>query len=212
MLQVSCNSTAAAATLGNIGDDASGNGWAVAVSDCAATNKLLLLFQRLLVGHLYSHSTSFSPLTTPSSPASSLHVPTSTSLPEHNLNQHIEATIAVLVKYVSMLHHHMVVVLPEATALVLHQPQLLRAYSQVLQTGPAEVLLPELSVSLVLLQLHLPMKMVENKCLESISDLMEVLDKFNRLFPGAAFEESADMSWPDARSELGAWVKWKEIP
>lgn len=113
----------------------------------------------------------------------------------------MQGAVAVLVKYVSMLHDHITQVLLEASQLVSRHPQLFRAYSKVLKAGLVEVLLPELSVGLVLLQLRLPMKMVESKCLELMGELMEVLDKFNRLAPSAIEEDSADLAWPDAHSE-----------
>ena len=202
ILQVS-GYTAAPATATPDDERGGGVGWEVVASDSTAANELLLLFQKLLVGHLYSHSSSFTTLATPSSATSPhpISPPPTFLTSDHHIHQHIHGAIAVLVKYVSMIHYHIVQVLPAASELISQHPQLFKVYTKVLRTGPVEVLLPDLSVSLLLLQVRLPVEMVASKCFDLIGNLIDVLDKFNRLTPSAFVEDSADLAWPDTYSE-----------
>ena len=73
--------------------------------------------------------------------------------------------------------------------------------SQVLKEGPVEALLPELSVGVVLLQLRVPMKLVENRCVPLLGELVKCLDDFNRLGPGVQKEDKQDLDWPDTYSK-----------
>ena len=58
------------------------------------------------------------------------------------------------------------------------------------------VLLPELSVSLVLLQLHAPSILHASQCSPHLVTLMESLDAFNHLAPGLHREDTEDLAWP----------------
>ncbi len=151
--------------------------------------KLLLLFQRLLLGCIYSKS----------SPPSSK--PTTTTTSEQD-DQHIEGAISVLVKYISMLHHYVIQVLTLASQLLSLNHRHFGVITQILKEGPVETLLPELSVGLVLLQFRLPLKLVESNCVPLVGELVKYLDDFNRLAPGLDEEDKQDLSWPDTHSML----------
>ena len=158
---------------------------------------LLLLFQRHLVGNIYSNS-----LPTSSTAAGS----------GKDIGEQIQGATAVLVKYVSMLHHHVMQVLPLASQLVSHNLQHFKMATLVLGEGPVMTLLPELSVSLVLLQLKLPFQFMETSCVSLVEELVKLLDDFNHLAPGICEDEEEDLAWPDSHSERvgvvwgGAWT------
>lgn len=161
--------------------------------------ELLLLFQRHLLANICTPWTSLPPppLQTPSPETGD----TTAAATKDQAIQHVQGALAVLVKYVSMLHHHVIQVLPMASQLVSLSPRHFRMASRVLRVGPAVTLLPELSVSLVLLQLQLPFKFLENKCVPIIGEVVKLLDDFNQLAPGAFEEDEQDLSWPDTHSE-----------
>ena len=114
--------------------------------------------------------------------------------------QQIQGAIAVLMKYVAMLHEHASQVLPLAAQVASLSPDHFKKASKVLQCGPCGMLLSELSVGLVLLQLRVPMNMVESDCVPLIGELLQHLDHFNRLAPGALKEDVEDLAWSDVKS------------
>ena len=152
--------------------------------------ELLLIFQRLLLGNIYFHS-SPSVLHPPSTHGDGKKVQTS---------QHIQGGIAVLVRYMTLLHHHVLQVLPMASQLISLNQHHFEVASQILKEGPVEVLLPELAVGLVLLHLKLPQQLMESRCVPLLRELVECLDNFNRLAPGALQEDEEDLTWPDTYS------------
>ena len=158
--------------------------------------KLLLLFQRHLLANIYSNFSSLS--LPPSAVGGAVGPPTVGGEQTH---QQIQGAFAVLLKYMSMLHHHLLQVLPMASQLVSLNPRHFRVASQILREGPAAMLLPELAVSLVLLQLKLPFKFLESRCLPLVGELARLLDEFNRLAPGAFEEDEQDLAWPDTHSK-----------
>lgn len=160
---------------------------------------LLLLFQRHLVGNIYSNS-----LPPTSSSSSSAATAAATGSRGKDTEEQIQGAIAVLVKYVSMLHHHVMQVLPLASQLVSHNNQHFKMASLVLGEGPVMTLLPEFSVSLVLLQLKLPFQFVETECVSLVEELVKLLDDFNHLAPGICEDEEEDLAWPDSYSEQRA--------
>ena len=58
----------------------------------------------------------------------------------------------------------------------------------------------ELAMGLVLLQLQTPMLLVECDCVPMLGELVELLNRFNQLAPGASKEDEEDMSWPEVKS------------
>lgn len=153
--------------------------------------ELLLLFQRHLVGNIYSNSPSSSSSPSPF-PADGDSV----------TRKQVQGAIAVLVKYISMLHHHVVQTIPVASQLVSHNVQHFRMAYEVLREGPVMTLLPELAISLVLLQLKLSYQFIETRFVPLVGEMVKLLDDFNYSAPGAIEEEEEDLAWPDAQGKL----------
>ncbi len=172
---------------------------------------LLLLFQRHLLANIYSNFSSISlpPVSSTAGVGGAVPPRGGGEAPVfggEEVHQQIQGAFAVLLKYMSMLHHHLLQVLPMASQLVSLDPRHFRVASQILREGPAVTLLPELSVSLILLQLKLPFKFLESKCFPLVGELVRLLDEFNRLVPGACEEDEQDLAWPDTHSKLRTYV------
>ena len=58
------------------------------------------------------------------------------------------------------------------------------------------VLLPELLTCLVLLQIHIPTVLHASGSVFMLQNLLDILDKFNRLAPGMARDDAEDLAWP----------------
>lgn len=71
----------------------------------------------------------------------------------------------------------------------------------ILHSGPCGLIIPELTVSLVLLLLRVPLQLVESDCVPLFGDLIEVFDQFNRLASEAYMEDEMDLSWSDSTSK-----------
>ena len=115
--------------------------------------------------------------------------------------QVVQGAIAVLINYVRMLHEHLAHVLPLASQAAALGPTQFKQTAKILQDGPSGVLLPELAIGLVLLQLRLPLRLVESDCIPLVGELVDRLDQFNRLAPGAHMEDEDDLAWSDVKSE-----------
>ena len=100
-----------------------------------------------------------------------------------------------------MLHEHLTHVLPLASQAAALGPAQFRQAAKILQDGPSGVLLPELAIGLVLLQLRLPLQLVESDCIPLVGELVDCLDQFNRLAPGAHMEDEDDLAWSDVKSK-----------
>lgn len=107
----------------------------------------------------------------------------------------------MLIKYVAMLHEHLLQILPLASQAASLGPLQFRQTAKILKDGPSGVLLPELAIGLVLLQLRLPLQLVESDCIPLVGELVERLDRFNRLAPGAHMEDEGDLAWSDVKSK-----------
>ena len=117
--------------------------------------------------------------------------------------QVVQGAIAVLINYVRMLHEHLLQILPLASQAAALGPVQFRQTAKILQDGPSGILLPELAIGLVLLQLRLPLQLVESDCIPLVGELVERLDQFNRLAPGAHVEDEDDLAWSDVKSKWG---------
>lgn len=129
-----------------------------------------------------------------------VHVTNVFLLTEKNV-QVVQGAIAVLVNYVRMLHEHLAHILPLAAQAAALGPTQFKQTAKILQDGPSGVLLPELAIGLVLLQLRLPLQLVESDCIPLVGELVDHLDQLNRLAPGAHMEDEDDLAWSDVKSE-----------
>ena len=104
-------------------------------------------------------------------------------------------------KYIAMLHAHVSQLLPLATTVATTSPAHFSRVAALLQEGPTGSLLPELAVGMVLLQLRVPLPLVESDCVPLVGELVAHLDQFNRLPPGALGEDEDDLAWPDRKRQ-----------
>ena len=93
----------------------------------------------------------------------------------------IQGAIAVLLKYIAMLHEHATQVLPLASHIASFSSKHFSLVARVIQDGPTGALLPELAVGLVLLQLRIPLQMVESNCVPLVGELVDHLDRLASL-------------------------------
>lgn len=66
----------------------------------------------------------------------------------------------------------------------------------------AGVLLPEFTLSLLLLQQRVPSVLQAAGCVSLLQRLLTSLDVFNRLAPGYAIEDGEDLGWPGQFGEI----------
>lgn len=64
------------------------------------------------------------------------------------------------------------------------------------------VLLPEMLTCMVLLQLRSPAVVQMSGSVPILEQVLDVLDKYNRLAPGLIREDREDLSWPGVWSKL----------
>ncbi|XP_077559435.1 E3 ubiquitin-protein ligase HERC2 isoform X3 [Haemaphysalis longicornis] len=139
---------------------------------------LLLRFQRLLFGQLYPRVDE--PIEGPSA----------------NIDTEICGAASLLWKYVTLVACHVEDILSVASVLGSLSPHHFALAAAVLEQELTGVLLPELLVSLLLLESSVPDVMHVAEASSMLSPLLESLDCFNRLAPGAHLEDAQDLSWP----------------
>ena len=67
----------------------------------------------------------------------------------------------------------------------------------------AGVLLPEMLTCMVLLQLRSPAVVQVSRAVPVLGDILDILDKYNKLAPGLAKDDKEDLAWP------GVWSKYR---
>ena len=96
----------------------------------------------------------------------------------------------------SLLCGHVGEVLPAAAEVAALGPRYFVAASQLIQAELTGVLLPELLSSMVLMQTCLPRVVDATQAVPPLAGLLQMLDRFNRLAPGAQREDEEDLAWP----------------
>lgn len=137
---------------------------------------LLLRFQRLLLGQLYLREEQASSAT--------------------SIDTETCGAASLLWKYVSLVACHVEDILSVASVLGSLSPHHFALAAAVLEQELTGVLLPELLVSLVLLESTVPEVMHVADAASMLSPLLESLDCFNQLAPGAHLEDTQDLLWP----------------
>ncbi|XP_070553640.1 E3 ubiquitin-protein ligase HERC2-like isoform X2 [Ptychodera flava] len=143
----------------------------------SASLELLLRFQRLLVGELF-------PAEDEKTKAGS------TSDPE------LQGAASLLCKYISLLCSHVSDVLLVAVSLADSSSKHFAAVAHLIESDISGVLLPELVVCMVILQVKASSIMQSCLAIPMLGNLLELLDRFNKLAPGLEKEDSEDLAWP----------------
>ena len=74
--------------------------------------------------------------------------------------------------------------------------------SRIIEQELPSVLLPEFITSLVLLHTRIGLKTELSAVFPVLRDLLELLDKFNKLAPNITLEDSEDLAWPGGLGEI----------
>ncbi|XP_054270101.1 E3 ubiquitin-protein ligase HERC2 isoform X2 [Macrosteles quadrilineatus] len=135
---------------------------------------LLLRFQRLLVSQIFPQSQQ--------------------NKPYEDENSH--GAQSLLYKYILLLTKPLTRVINLAAGLAAHSPRHFYVVTAILKQDAVEMLLPELLVSLVMLQQEVPLLLHSVDWLQLFTPLLESLEAFNRLTPGLDKEDDEDLSWP----------------
>ena len=142
-----------------------------------ASLNLLLKFQRLLIAELYSGNCS-----------------------EYGgdceLEQRMEGILALLRKYLNLICSHVLEIVPSASNIGNTSQRHFLLVSLILEQDLIGILLPELVVSLLLLQIENQTIFAKVEIIPSLTCILESLDKFNILAPGFEKEDSDELIWP----------------
>lgn len=144
--------------------------------ESSASMDLLLRFQRLLLSKLYPRE----------------------ELGEsaNSLDTEGYRTASLLRKYIALLSSHAEDCLSVASVLASLSSRHFALAAAVLERDLTGILLPELLVSLILLETSVPEATQAAQVVPTLSPLLESLDYFNRLAPGSHLEDCQDLSWP----------------
>lgn len=150
----------------------------------SASLDLLLRFQRLLLAQLYPQEEQ------------------RTSVSNRISDPEVLGAVSLLRKYVALLASHVDDCLTVASTLASLSPRCFALVASVLEADLTGILLPELLVSLLLLETFVP-ELVQRSAVASVlSPLLDALDCFNRLAPGWELEDNADLAWPGITGSL----------
>nr|CAD7602466.1 unnamed protein product [Timema genevievae] len=112
------------------------------------------------------------------------------------LSQDVLGAETLITKYIYLLSSHVSEILPSAAELAAVSSKHFSYVASVLRGDVIDVLLPELLLSLILLQLEAPLLLHHVNWVPLLSPLLDTLDKFNRLAPGGDKDDAEDMAWP----------------
>ncbi|XP_075228227.1 E3 ubiquitin-protein ligase HERC2 isoform X3 [Lycorma delicatula] len=148
---------------------------------------LLLRFQRLLIAQIYSHSQD-----------SNLY-----------MEQGSMGAESVLFKYLQQLSKQIIEVMNLAAELSATSNKHFYVVASILRGDTIEILLPEILVSLVMLQKEVPLLLHSADWLGLLLPLLDTLEKFNRLMPSLEKEDNEDMAWPAVTVNNGGLSGYK---
>ncbi|KAL1138807.1 hypothetical protein AAG570_008869, partial [Ranatra chinensis] len=150
---------------------------------------LLLRFQRLLIAHIYPHSTQEKPYK----------------------EQNKIGAEGLLRKYIEQLSRQVTSVLNLAGEIASQSSKHFYLVSAILKDDAIEILIPELVVSLVMLHEAVPLLLHSEDWLPLFLHLLESLEKFNSLTPGLDREDEDDLAWPGILTASSGSMKNKAI-
>nr|CAD7453258.1 unnamed protein product [Timema tahoe] len=171
---------------------------------------LLLKFQRLLIAQIYSHSDKIKTWNSQQATNRGSEEYCLTLMEESVANyssltildcvrgpaQDVLGAETLITKYIYLLSSHVSEILPSAAELAAVSSKHFSYVASVLRGDVIDVLLPELLLSLILLQLEAPLLLHHVNWVPLLSPLLDTLDKFNRLAPGGDKDDAEDMAWP----------------
>lgn len=138
---------------------------------------LLLQFQRLLVARMFPKENGV-----PASPT--------------ELDSELQGSGSLLKKYVSLLCNHASDILPLGASLACNSGKHFSLVSKIISSDVTGVLLPEMLTCMVLLQLRSPAMVQASGSVPILEQMLDILDKYNRLAPGLSREDKEDLAWP----------------
>ena len=112
----------------------------------------------------------------------------------------LKGSFSLLQKYIQLLSLHVSEILVEVHSISTSTPYRLTHVCQVVEQELPTVLLPEFITSLVLLHTRVALNCEFSTVFKVLKDLLDLLDKFNRLTPNIKVEDGQDLAWP---GELG---------
>ncbi|GAB6021505.1 E3 ubiquitin-protein ligase herc2 [Chamberlinius hualienensis] len=142
----------------------------------SAAIRLLLNFQRLLFAQLYGKNETRSVI----------------DLPPTFCEPEVQGAATLLKRYLNLICSHTIDSISVATSIASNSPKHFALASSILEADIVGALLPEIIISLTLLQLRLPYIALESH----MTLLLDHLDRFNQLAPGLNLDETEVLLWP----------------
>ncbi|XP_052796353.1 E3 ubiquitin-protein ligase HERC2-like isoform X2 [Mya arenaria] len=160
--------------------------------DASPSLDLLLQFQRLLVARMFpKHNTI---LTAPA-----------------DLDSELQGAGSLLRKYSSLLCGHVMDILPLGASLASNSSKHFSLVSKIITSDVTGVLLPEMLTCMVLLQLRAPAVVQMSGSVPVLEQILDILDKYNRLAPGLTREDREDLAWPGVWGQSSERVSQKPL-
>ncbi|XP_012936715.1 E3 ubiquitin-protein ligase HERC2 [Aplysia californica] len=166
---------------------------------------LLLQFQRLLIARIFLNKStdehhSVHSLHSVSGESKPCKNKETSSLPgsvfQGETGYEMLGAASLLRKYCSLLVGHVSSILPTASSVGEMSARSFAAVTSILNRDVIGILLPEMVTCLVLLQLRCPQVMQASRAAQLLSQVLDELDYFNHLAPGAEREDTEDLAWP----------------
>ncbi|KAL2717183.1 E3 ubiquitin-protein ligase HERC2 [Vespula squamosa] len=137
---------------------------------------LLLRFQRLLIAQAYECINK--------------------SSTEDLQDQEMLGVESLLKKYISQICDHVIEILPVAAEIAGSSIKRFVLVMSILKSDIISTLLPELITCLILLQVDYPMLLLNMNWMETLTPVVDTLDRFNKLTPIMEKNDADDLSWP----------------
>ncbi|KAK6172413.1 hypothetical protein SNE40_016067 [Patella caerulea] len=151
---------------------------------------LLLQFQRLLISKIFIKETnSLSKILEAKEDEDNMR-------PSSEIGLEMHGAASLLRKYCGLLCTHVGDILPAAASIAGHSPANFTLVSKIIVNDVTGVLLPEMITCMVLLQLRSPDIIIISKAVPVLEEILDILDKFNRLAPGLDKDDVEDIAWP----------------
>ncbi|KAL5011340.1 hypothetical protein ScPMuIL_009891 [Solemya velum] len=145
------------------------------IAETSPSLDLLLQFQRLLIARIF---------------------PRYSQSCKVDIEIELQGAGSLLRKYLSVLCNHVANILPVAASLAGISSRHFSLVSKIITRDVTGVLLPEMMTCMVLLQLRTPQVIQGSKTIPLLEEILDIIDKFNKLAPGLDREDKEDLAWP----------------